>query len=291
MRGDDQRTRGLRLARLDGGAADRADLLAALLAERVQRPEATLVARAPGADALARPFGLALDQPVELVPLGRLALEDIGRPGVELGIALVEAAHDAAVEPQHGARQVGEEAAIVAHQHISAAPARELGLQPLDGRQVEMVGGLVEQHDVGLGHQRTGERRAPCLAAGEVRRLAGGIELHLVEQRRDAIIVRTQRVGKRGGHIGADAGVAREIGFLRQGGDGGAGLGEARAAVGDGLARQDAQQGRFAGTVAADQRQALTRRNRQLDAVQDGLVAEVKADVAERKKGRFGHRS
>jgi hypothetical protein len=34
-------------------------------------------------NALARPFGLALDQPVELVPLGRLALEDVGRPGLE----------------------------------------------------------------------------------------------------------------------------------------------------------------------------------------------------------------
>jgi hypothetical protein len=62
------------IAGLDGGAADRADLLAALLAQLAEGAQATLVAGAPGADALARPFGLALDQAVELVPLGRLAL-------------------------------------------------------------------------------------------------------------------------------------------------------------------------------------------------------------------------
>ena len=51
---------------------------------------------------------------------------------------------------QHGARQVREEPPVVTHHHVGAAPARKLLLQPLDGRQVEMVGGLVEQHDVGL---------------------------------------------------------------------------------------------------------------------------------------------
>ena len=79
-RGDGERARLLGLADLDGGAAGRADLLAALLAQLAERAQAALVARAAGADALARPFGLALDQPVELVPLGRLALEDLARP-------------------------------------------------------------------------------------------------------------------------------------------------------------------------------------------------------------------
>src|SRR5258708_38978729 len=85
-----------------------------------------------------------------------------------------------------------------------------------------------------------------------------------------------------------DTAVAREIRLLRQAGDGGAGLGEARAGIGDGLAGQDAQQGRFAGAVAADQAQPLARRDGELDAVEDGLVAEVVADAGEGKQGRFG---
>ena len=86
-----------------------------------------------------------------------------------------------------------------------------------------------------------------------------------------------------------DAGMAREIRLLGQGGDGGAGLGEARARIGDRLAGQDAQQGRFAGAVAADQAQPLARRDGELDAVEDGLVAEVVADAGEGEQGRFGH--
>ena len=64
----------------------------------------------------------------------------------------------AAVEPDRGARQVAEETAVVADQHQGRAPRVELALEPLDGRQVEMVGRLVEQQDVG------GRARAPAQA-------------------------------------------------------------------------------------------------------------------------------
>ena len=82
-----------------------------------------------------------------------------------------------------------------------------------------------------------------------------------------------------------------KVRLLRQGGDGGAGLGEARAPVEDRLARQDAQQGRLARAIAADQRQALAGRNAEIDAVQDRLVAEVEADAGQREKGWVSHRS
>src|SRR5262249_58384936 len=108
----------LRLADVDRGAPGRTDLLAALPAQFPQGAQPALVAGAAGADALARPFGLGLDQPVELVPLGRLALEDRGRPLLEGVVALVEPPHDAAIEPQHGAREVGEKPAIVADQQV-----------------------------------------------------------------------------------------------------------------------------------------------------------------------------
>ena len=79
---------------------------------------------------------------------------------------------------------VVEEAPVVAHQHVGAVPARQLLLQPFDGRQVEMVGRLVEQHDVGLADQRAGQCRAPRLAARQFARRAVAVELHLLEHAR-----------------------------------------------------------------------------------------------------------
>lgn len=95
--------------------------------KRCQRAQAALVAGAAGADRLAGgPFQCqALDQPVELVPFGGLARSRCPFDQASSSPApLSKAAHDAAVEPQHGTRQVGEEAAVMAHQHVGAAPLR-----------------------------------------------------------------------------------------------------------------------------------------------------------------------
>ena len=64
----------------------------------------------------------------------------------------------------------------------------ELALQPFDGRQVEMVGRLVEQQDVGLGRQHARQRGAARLAARELRRVLVAGEAELLQQiaRRDS---------------------------------------------------------------------------------------------------------
>ena len=54
---------------------------------------------------------------------------------------------------------------------IAERDARSSCFQPFDGRQVEMVGRLVEDQDVGLRRQHARQRRAPRLAAGKPRRL------------------------------------------------------------------------------------------------------------------------
>ena len=152
-----------------------------------------------------------------------------------------------------------------------------------------MVGGLVEQQHVGLGHQGAGERRAARLAARQLGGIFGAVELHLGQKRGDPVVAGAERIGQACRDIVGDAGMAGEIRLLRQGRHGGAGLGEARAAIGDRLARQDLQQGRFAGAVAADQAQPLAGRDAELDAVEDGLVAQVVADAGEGQEGWFGH--
>ena len=63
-----------------------------------------------------------------------------------------------------------EQAAVMADQHDAGAHLGQLALQPLDAGQVEMIGRLVEQQDVGKRRQgaRQAARRAspPDSAAG-----------------------------------------------------------------------------------------------------------------------------
>ncbi len=82
-----------------------------------------------------------------------------------MGKAAIHLAGAAAVQPDDGSADPFQQAAVVADQHDGAAEGRQRRLQPLDGRQVEVVGGLVQQQQVGRGGQAAGERRAPRLAA------------------------------------------------------------------------------------------------------------------------------
>ena len=65
------------------------------------------------------------------------------------------------------AREAFEQPAVVADQHDAGAHPGQFALQPLDAGQVEMVGRLVEQQDVGQRRQRAGQRGAARLAAGQ----------------------------------------------------------------------------------------------------------------------------
>ena len=172
----------LRLGRGHGDVAGGAARLAAVLAQRLQTGDAAHVALAPRGDAIAQPVLLRDDLAVELVEVAFLLREHLVAPGLEIGKAALDAAGLAAVEPHGDARQVGEKAAVMADQHERRAPRGELALQPFDGGQVEMVGRLVEQQDIGVGRQHPGQRRAPRLAA----RQRGGVlvagEAKLLEQ-------------------------------------------------------------------------------------------------------------
>jgi len=73
------------------------------------------------------------------------------------------------------------------HQQDAAGVARQILLQPEDRFEVEVVGRLVEQQQIGAVHQRTGEIEAHAPAAGEaayraLQRVAG--EAQTVQQLR-----------------------------------------------------------------------------------------------------------
>jgi len=58
-----------------------------------------------------------------------------------------------------------EDLAVVADDDESAPPALQIRLEPQRRLEVEMVGRLVEQQQVGLGEQRRGKRDAHAPAA------------------------------------------------------------------------------------------------------------------------------
>ena len=213
----------------------------------------------------------------ELVAFYLLGLERLVAPRFVGGEAAVEPAGEAAVEPNRRSREIAEQPAVMADEHERRARFREPALQPFDGDDVEMVGGLVEQQQLGFGRQRPGDRRAPRLAAGKMAGVGVGVEPGLIEQRAGAIglgLVEAMRgeIERRG-----EAGEVRglfEIGHRQ------ARLHEALARIGRDLAGGDAQQRRFAGAVAADQRDALARRDRQLRAGEQRRDAEREVDVA-----------
>ena len=153
------------------------DLRAALGAHLRQPPHPALVALAPRRDALDRPAALGLDQPVELVAGEVLVLEDLVAPFLERGEALVEPAHVAAVDPQDAVGQRAQERPVVADDHDRRARLGEVLFQPGDGGDVEMVGRLVEQHQVGRLGEDPRQRRAAPLAARRRRGSRLGVEL------------------------------------------------------------------------------------------------------------------
>ena len=126
------------------------------------------VALAPRGDAVAHPVLLRHDLAVELVEVALLLRQHLVAPRLEIGEAALDAPRLAAVEPHGDARQVGEEAPVVADDDDRRAAAGEIALEPFDGGKIEMVGRLVEQQDVGIGREHARERGAPRLAAGEL---------------------------------------------------------------------------------------------------------------------------
>ena len=127
-------------------------------------------------------LGPALE-PLQLPPQGPLELRLAGgRSGLFLrlagqvvGVIAAVAAGFAAIHLHDPAGHLIEHVAVVGDQHQGAAEALQIALQPLDAVGVEVVGGLIQQQHVGLGHQGGGQGQALAVAAGEFPHLALGV--------------------------------------------------------------------------------------------------------------------
>ena len=197
-----------------GRDALRAAMAAELLAHRLQLAEPPHVALAPGGHAVAQPMFLAHDLAAELVLLALLFFEDRVAPFLEMRKTLVQTPRLAAVEPDRRPADPFEEAAVVRDDDKSGRRPAELVFQPFDHRQIEMVGGLVEQQDVRFGRHDTGERCPARLAAGQFVRLFVAGQAEMVEQIGRAVRI----VGRSepGLDIGADGRETVHIRHLRQ---------------------------------------------------------------------------
>ena len=218
------------------------------------------------------------------MPLAPFLLEKIVAPSLESGEAALDATGRAAVEPDRGLGQGLQKAPVVADEDERGAQAFQLALQPFDGGQVEMVGRLVEEQDVGRGRKQPRQRRAPRLAARQARRVLFAGEAQFVQEvtRAVGIIPRPEPrldVGERGRE-------SLQVRLLRQVADGRAGLDEAAAAIGFDQPGGDFQERRLAGAVASDKAGAFARSDDEFGVLQERGAPERQPDVLQREERR-----
>jgi hypothetical protein len=136
-----------------------------------------------------------------------------------LRVRAEQAGREGAVQLDHASGDGLEEVAVVAHRQESLGLARQQLLEPEDPVHVQVIGGLVEQEQVGLAYQLTRDGQALLPAAREGRRQLrlprepgpsqgyGDAAVHLVSL--------DLQVGERLAQDGADGRIRREGGVLR----------------------------------------------------------------------------
>ncbi len=176
--------------------------------------------------------------------------------------------------------------------------------EPRDGIDIQMIGRLVQQQEVGLRDQCASEHHPPPPAArqGTHRRIAIELQarddlLHL--QFGLPILVRRRPLHHRAGvgRAGQDAahdhvahrGIARRRHFLGQTRDSRAGAHPHLAAVRDDLTSNELQQRRLALAVAPEQADAFAPANLQIGIIQQRFEAETQGNFVEANGGHESH--
>ena len=146
--------------------ADLADLFFAFLAKLNQTPQASHVAFAPCGDAFVQPLGFFGDFFVEMFLGDDFLFDHLVLPFFKAAETFVVAAQGSAVEPEGGARNVGEKTPVVADDDDGAAVTADDFFQFFDGRHVEVVGWFVQKQNVRFFDQCPGQRRFAPFTAG-----------------------------------------------------------------------------------------------------------------------------
>ena len=220
-----------------------------------------------------------------------------------------------AVEMQDRADRAVQQVAVVADDEHGVRIAGEEVLEPDRAFEVEIVGRLVQQQDVGAREEHARERHAHPPAAGEIgagARLGRRVEAEAVQDRGGpglggmGVDVRQPRLdlgdaggvarglglGEKGGAFGVgfehgvDEAVAGRRRLLGHAADAGAARGLDLAAVEREFPPDQAEERGLPGAVAADEADLVTGRDQRRGVVEELLSLEGEADVAECQHGR-----
>ena len=268
------------------GRALPADLRGPFGPQRGQRPDPALVAFPPGRDAFHRPAGLGLDLAVQLVARLVLLGPDLVAPGLEGGEAFLLPADLTAVDPERGAGQLAEEGAVVRDHHEGLAGLGQVGFQPADRLDVEMVGRFVQQQQVRVLGQDLGQRGAPAFPARGRRDRRRRRELQPLGRDIDPI-----GLGRRqgAGGIVAQRGESRQVGVLLHVADLHPRGDAADPGIGLDQSGHDLHQGGFSRPVAADQRDPVAGLDHKVKRIEQRGAAEGERDAGELKQGGLCH--
>ncbi len=99
---------------------------------------------------------------------GRLQCQFLGARILELRVVAGVGADGSILDMQHTADDGIEELAIVRNHQQRARVARQPLLQPDDGVEVEVIGGLIQQQKIGARTQRSRHRQPHAPAAGKI---------------------------------------------------------------------------------------------------------------------------
>ena len=158
--------------------------------------------------------------------------------------------------------------------------------EPGNRLDVEMVRGLVEEHEVGGLGDELGERGAAAFAARGGLDGRRGVELEVLGHGLDAPHLGLAEIAD---GVVAERRAALHLGLLRHVADAVAGRDDARARVGFDEARHDLHQRRLARAIPPDERQPVALLHGEREAVEDRVAAEGQRDVGQLEQGRAGH--
>jgi hypothetical protein len=305
------------LGGLDGHlcALLRCQALRIFVAQLFQASHAVLVAMPPRLDALADPDFLFIELLVEQPVGGGFVFEQLFLAFQILVVTAGKAQQPAAVQFADARGELVEEGAVVGDEQHGARPGADAVFQPLDGDDIEVVGGFVEQQQVGLADQRLGEAHPAAPATGQFADWLFGGQGHLGDHQVDALVdapavefvdavLQLVEAGKallvellvrellvlvdQRADIGEAVGDHFTHGgfegfgqFLRERADHQAVAVLERAAVRLRGAGDQAEQGGLAGAIAADQADAFTGVDFEINAGQQLLLAVGKRDLIE----------
>ncbi len=217
-----------------------------------------------------------------------------------------------------------DEGAIVRDQHERPLVLGEVGLEPLDGGEIEVVGRLVHQEEIGLSHQHLGQLQPAALAARQRVDRAGeialgeadvgrepldptfelvaaaalvallelavpgelvGLSVRQARLQRRHLVVQLLQIGERLEQCLEQRAAAPQLLRLAQVGDRRAPEHAHVAAVGLEVSGQEAQRRRLAGAVRSEQRQPVARTDQEGGADEDVVAGITEAGVSELGEG------